>query len=117
MTDDGDARKITAGFGVIVMPDGGHGGWCNFGLGRATGVGDLPHRTARAVGRRQLPDHENRALAGLSMGGFGVMSYAASHPGLFAEAASFSGAVDLNSIPATLTVEAPLADLRIPTAV
>src|SRR5947208_1622228 len=36
----------------------------------------------------------HRAVAGLSMGGFGAMSYAARHPGLFAAAASFSGAVD-----------------------
>jgi diacylglycerol O-acyltransferase/trehalose O-mycolyltransferase len=35
-----------------------------------------------------------RAIAGLSMGGFGAMSYAARHPGLFTAAGSFSGAVD-----------------------
>src|SRR5205823_3466123 len=34
------------------------------------------------------------AVAGLSMGGFGAMSYAARHRGLFRAAASFSGAVD-----------------------
>jgi len=33
-------------------------------------------------------------VAGLSMGGFGAMSYAARHRGLFRAAASFSGAVD-----------------------
>ena len=37
-----------------------------------------------------------RAIAGLSMGGFGAMSYAARHPDRFA-AASFSGAVDTNN--------------------
>src|SRR5437773_7393562 len=36
----------------------------------------------------------HRAVAGLSMGGFGAMSYAARHRGLFTAAASFSGAVD-----------------------
>ena len=36
----------------------------------------------------------HRAVAGLSMGGFGAMSYAGRHSGLFAAAASFSGAVD-----------------------
>jgi S-formylglutathione hydrolase FrmB len=35
-----------------------------------------------------------RAVAGYSMGGFGALSYAARHPGLFSVAASFSGAVD-----------------------
>lgn len=36
----------------------------------------------------------HRAVAGPSMGGFGSMSYSARHPGLFAAAAGFSGAVD-----------------------
>ena len=36
----------------------------------------------------------HRAVAGPSMGGFGAMSYSARHPGLFAAAAGFSGAVD-----------------------
>ena len=40
-----------------------------------------------------------RAIAGLSMGGFGAMSYAARHPDLFQAAASFSGAVDTNTPP------------------
>src|SRR5262249_52340678 len=35
-----------------------------------------------------------RAVAGLSMGGFGALSYAARHPGTFAAAGSFSGVVD-----------------------
>jgi S-formylglutathione hydrolase FrmB len=43
---------------------------------------------------RTLGD-SHRAIAGLSMGGFGAMKYAARHPGLFAAAASFSGAVDM----------------------
>jgi S-formylglutathione hydrolase FrmB len=41
--------------------------------------------------------HSNgkRAIIGLSMGGYGAMYYAASHPGMFKAAASFSGAVDI----------------------
>jgi S-formylglutathione hydrolase FrmB len=35
-----------------------------------------------------------RAIAGLSMGGFGAMSYAARYPDLFAAAGSFSGVTD-----------------------
>ena len=41
-----------------------------------------------------------RAIAGLSLGGVGSMSYAARHPDLFASAASFSGAPDLFRTPA-----------------
>lgn len=37
----------------------------------------------------------HRAVAGLSMGGYGAMKYAAKHPGVFEAAASFSGAVDI----------------------
>jgi S-formylglutathione hydrolase FrmB len=38
---------------------------------------------------------ERRAVAGLSMGGFGAISYAARHPGMFCAAASFSGVLDI----------------------
>jgi S-formylglutathione hydrolase FrmB len=40
------------------------------------------------------PDRNGRVVAGLSMGGYGAMSYAARHPDLFAGAFAFSGAVD-----------------------
>jgi S-formylglutathione hydrolase FrmB len=45
-------------------------------------------RTFRTLGEG------HRLIAGLSMGGFGAMSYAARHKGMFKAAASFSGAVD-----------------------
>jgi S-formylglutathione hydrolase FrmB len=41
-----------------------------------------------------VASRSGRAIAGLSMGGFGAMSYAARFPDLFAAAGSFSGAVD-----------------------
>lgn len=39
-------------------------------------------------------DRDARAIAGLSMGGFGAMSYAARFPDVFGAAGSFSGVVD-----------------------
>ena len=45
------------------------------------------------------PSRAARAIAGLSMGGFGAMSYAARHPDLFSWAGSFSGAVDIVNYP------------------
>ncbi len=36
----------------------------------------------------------DRAVAGLSIGGFGALSYAGRHPGMFRSAASFSGLAD-----------------------
>lgn len=41
-----------------------------------------------------IAHRRGRAIAGLSMGGFGAMSYAARYPDLFVAAGSFSGAVD-----------------------
>lgn len=101
--EGGAAEAITAGRPVItVMPDGGkvgwHTNWVNaagsgpqrweeFHLGQLIGWVDLNLRTI--AGKR------GRAVAGLSMGGFGAISYAARRPDLFAHAASFSGALDL----------------------
>jgi S-formylglutathione hydrolase FrmB len=104
-TDKGDAEAITKDAQlIVVMPDAGQFGeytnWFNDGAfgppeWETYHVGQLipwidAHYPTRA--RRG-----GRAVAGLSMGGFGAMSYAARHPGLFVSASSFSGAVDTNS--------------------
>ena len=101
----GDAQAITARAGVIVvMPDGGTDGWYTdwyegdapvqprwetYHVGELVPWVDATYRTIAA--------RRGRAIAGLSMGGFGALSYAARHPGTFAAAASFSGAVDVGS--------------------
>jgi len=46
-----------------------------------------------------IPERSERAVAGVSMGGYGAMMFAARHPDLFGEAASISGAVDSNPAP------------------
>ncbi|MFB4305084.1 alpha/beta hydrolase [Actinomadura sp. GTD37] len=110
----GDAEKTTAGRPLItVMPDGGFdgngGGWYTDWADPGTGLGPskwetfhvgqlIPwiDRNLRTVSRR-----EGRAVAGLSQGGFGAMSYASRHPELFVSAASFSGAPDISSNPVT----------------
>lgn len=58
---------------------------------------------------RTIAGREGRAIVGLSMGGFGAMSYAARHPDTFVAAASFSGAVDT-------THKSPAAPLAIAVA-
>jgi S-formylglutathione hydrolase FrmB len=117
-TDKGAAESITAGRRVIVvMPDGGQGGWYTDWVNRGQGgppewetfhigelIGWIDHRY------RTDPSRAERAIAGLSMGGFGAMSYAARHPDLFSWAGSFSGAVDIvNYLPvaAIIGIEAP----------
>jgi diacylglycerol O-acyltransferase/trehalose O-mycolyltransferase len=102
-TDKGGAAESTRPVPVIVvMPDARNGfysdwagpgrygrpSWETFHLGELVPWVD---RVFRTEARR-----EGRALAGLSMGGFGAMSYAARHPDLFAAAASFSGVLDTN---------------------
>ncbi len=87
---------------LVVMPDGGDYGfysdWWNDGGGgmqrwetyHLTELPPLLERDFRATDRR--------AIAGLSMGGFGAISYAARHPGMFRAAASFSGVLDIFSL-------------------
>jgi S-formylglutathione hydrolase FrmB len=104
-TQQGDAERLTARYGlIVVMPDsgttGGYADWYNNGRGgpprwetyHINQLLPFIDRRFRTVQRRT-----GRAIAGLSMGGFGAMSYAARHPDLFAAAASFSGAVDTNN--------------------
>jgi len=107
-TDKGGAEKESAPYPlIVVMPDasaqntsdGWYADWFNDGS-----FGD-PRWESYHVGElipwvdshlKTIPERRGRAIAGLSMGGFGAMTYAARHPDLFAAAAAFSGAVDLN---------------------
>lgn len=97
-TRHSDVVGLTRGHDVlVVMPDGGqlgfytdwwaHGGskpgWETFHLT------ELPQ-----IIERGLRAGDRRAIAGLSMGGFGAMSYAGRRPGHFRAAASFSGTLD-----------------------
>jgi S-formylglutathione hydrolase FrmB len=104
-TVQGDAEAITRGAPlIVVMPASGAGGgyanwyhggrggppeWEDYHVDQLIGFIDRRYRTVAGRG--------GRAIAGLSMGGFGAMSYAARHPDLFGAAASFSGAVDTNN--------------------
>jgi S-formylglutathione hydrolase FrmB len=122
-TTAGDAEALTAGLPmVVVMPDAGTGGWyADWKRGTPEGpqrwetfhLDELrPFVEARY---RTRTDRGGRAVAGLSMGGFGAMSYAARHPELFGFAASFSGAVDLLHPGVTAIVSiSPLAHQGVP---
>jgi S-formylglutathione hydrolase FrmB len=104
-TGDGDAEAITARAPmIVVMPDGGTDGWYTdwyegkkavqprwetYHVGQLIPWVDSTYRTVAA--------RRGRAVAGLSMGGFGALSYAARHPGTFTAAASYSGALEVGS--------------------
>ncbi|MFA5786126.1 MAG: alpha/beta hydrolase family protein [Actinomycetota bacterium] len=103
-TRSGEAKALTANRPlIVVMPDAGQSGfysdWYNFSAFGPPRWEDyhvnqlIPWVDAHL---RTIAERRGRALAGLSMGGFGAMSYAARHPDLFIAAASFSGAVDTN---------------------
>jgi S-formylglutathione hydrolase FrmB len=99
-TDQGDAEALTKDYGmVVVMPDGGSEGWyTNWPGGRQPRWEDFHIRQLIPwieANEPVIAARSQRAIAGLSMGGFGALSYAARHPDVFAAAASFSGALDV----------------------
>lgn len=120
----GNAEKATAGLRlIIVMPDAGFGGdgggWFTNWVDRKTALGPSQWETFHVdqlipwvdANFRTIATRAGRAVAGLSQGGFGSMTYAARHPDLFVSAAAFSGAPDIDYNPgvaagATAVIEA-----------
>ncbi|HYQ64923.1 alpha/beta hydrolase family protein [Actinophytocola sp.] len=90
-TDKTDVEELSAHTNVlIVMPEGGPGGFYSDWLSGPR------WETFHLTELRRIVEHEyrsgpRRAVAGLSMGGFGALSYAGRHPGFFRAVASFSG--------------------------
>lgn len=110
-TTAGAAEEISAGKNVItVMPDGGKVGWYTNWVNQSLGAQRwidfyfqqlIPWTDANL---RTIATKEGRAVAGLSMGGYGAIRLAQDRPDLFASVASFSGAVDLGMSVTRLTV-------------
>lgn len=84
---------------IVVMPDGGRGFYCDAlqGFAHETAiVGDLMGFIDKML--PTIPSREGRALAGLSMGGYGALKLALGHPDKFCAAVSHSGAPDFAHI-------------------
>ncbi len=83
---------------LMVMPDAGasyYSDWWNVGEGNAENAWATFHiEELPAILEADWRADDRRAVAGLSMGGFGAMSYAARYPGHFRAAASYSGVLD-----------------------
>lgn len=101
-TGGGAVEQITAGRPLItVMPDGGKVGWYTNWKNQSRGAQawrdfHIDQLIPWIDGNlRTIASKNGRAIAGLSMGGFGAIRYAQDRPDLFAYAGSFSGAVDL----------------------
>jgi S-formylglutathione hydrolase FrmB len=107
--EQGNAARATSGLRlIIVMPDAGFdgdgGGWFTNWVDTRTALGLSQWETFHVdqlipwvdANLRTIATRNGRAVAGLSQGGFGSMTYAARHPDLFISAASFSGAPDID---------------------
>jgi diacylglycerol O-acyltransferase / trehalose O-mycolyltransferase len=117
-TQNTDVEKLTVPTDLlVVMPDAGYGGggwysdWWNGGKG-----GPPKWETFHLVELRQLLERnwhagDQRVIAGLSMGGYGAMEYAARQPGMFLAAASFSGPLNPLGGSAFLQQEAVPSDV------
>jgi S-formylglutathione hydrolase FrmB len=109
-TGGGAVEPITAGAQLItVSPDGGKVGWYTNWVEQTQGAQAwrdfhvdqlIPWIDANL---RTIASKSGRAIAGLSMGGFGAVRYAQDRPDLFAYVGSFSGAVYLRD-PGTRSV-------------
>ena len=79
---------------IVVMPDGGNAWYTNAADGSANFetslADDLPKDVVAKY--RTVNSRYGRAIAGLSMGGYGAVKLALRRPGAFAVAGSFSGA-------------------------
>ncbi|MFD3308723.1 alpha/beta hydrolase [Streptomyces sp. NPDC058694] len=82
---------------LVVMPEmplsGFYSDWFNSGEGGPPAVETFHLREVRPLLERRYGAGVRRAAAGESQGGFGALSYAARHPGLFRAVASYSGFV------------------------
>ena len=97
-TSHTDVASLVEDAGVlVVMPEGGRVGfysnWWNSGRGGAPAWESFHLVELVRILERAYGAGPRRVIAGLSMGGFGAMSYAARHPAMFRGAAAFSGVV------------------------
>ncbi|MER5425288.1 alpha/beta hydrolase [Streptosporangium roseum] len=87
----GEAARLTSRYpAIVVVPEGGEVGFYS-DWREGPGWESFHLTEVRRILERDYGAGDRRAVAGLSMGGFGAMSYAARHPGMFQAAASFSG--------------------------
>lgn len=128
--NNGVARIVGDRKVIVVMPDGGYDGFYSDWYGSDIDGHDHPPAPGWETFHIDelipwvdahyptIPSRSGRAIAGLSMGGFGAMSYAARHPQMFAAAGSFSGIVDIDEdwpvVPLAQELTANISDGKLP---
>jgi diacylglycerol O-acyltransferase/trehalose O-mycolyltransferase len=95
-TEDTDVEELAQLRDVlVVLPEGGPVGfysdWWNHGEGGSPAWETFHLGELRRLLERDYGAGQRRVIAGLSMGGFGALSYPARNPGMFRAAASYSG--------------------------
>jgi S-formylglutathione hydrolase FrmB len=104
--DSGDVKNTVANsafHGIVVMPDAGLAGWYTDWYGQTDGRFSPGWETFHI--NQLLPwidanfntkaNRAGRAIAGVSMGGWGALHYAAAHSNLFSKLGVFSGGTDI----------------------
>ena len=103
---------------LVVMPEAGDTGfysdWWNAGAGGPPAWETFHLREVRRILEHGYGAGPHRVVAGLSMGGFGALSYAARHPGMFRATASYSGVVDTVHTPGASDLVLSIASSYVP---
>lgn len=83
---------------LVVMPSDGEAGfysqWWNFGLSNKPDYETFHMVELEQILQRGYRAGGTQAIAGISIGGYGAIEYAADYPGTFKAAASYSGVLD-----------------------
>ncbi|MGK2350157.1 alpha/beta hydrolase [Cutibacterium sp. V947] len=107
----GQAEQITADADLITVTlEGGKVSWYSDWANQSRGDADwLHHHLDEAIpfvdaNFRTLASGKHRAIAGLSMGGYGAYHYAMERPEMFSSVSAYSGGVDIESASVRATV-------------
>ncbi|MGH9948768.1 MAG: alpha/beta hydrolase [Pyrinomonadaceae bacterium] len=100
-SDTTPLAKYAVGFNaIIVMPEGDNG-WYTDSVSKANDKYEsyiVKELIPEIDGKyRTIADRKNRAIAGLSMGGYGGLKFGLKYPEMFSLAGSFSGALSAAS--------------------
>jgi putative tributyrin esterase len=101
-SNDSDVSQYSASGLILVMPEGESSYYVNSATKPKDRYEDYIVRDLIADAEGKFPaiaDRDSRAIVGVSMGGFGAIKLALSHPQLFAFVGAISSALDVPSRP------------------